>query len=73
MLPGKTSRKLPSIANLIGERGEMAKQPLPVSLSGSQRSALGNRYNEACFRLQLTSGIVITSEAKNLLFSYATA
>jgi hypothetical protein len=25
------SRKLASIANLIGERGEMAKQPLPDS------------------------------------------
>jgi hypothetical protein len=31
MLLKAGSRKLLSIANLIGERGEMAKQPLPVS------------------------------------------
>jgi hypothetical protein len=30
MLAVVSSRKLLSIANLIGERGEMAKQPLPI-------------------------------------------
>jgi hypothetical protein len=36
--PG-ASDKLSSIANLIGERGEMAKQPLPVFFGGQLLSA----------------------------------
>jgi len=36
MLGGASSRKLRSIANLIGERGEMAKQPLPRFFVGGQ-------------------------------------
>ena len=34
MLKGRHSRNLTSIANLIGERGEMAKQPLPRFILG---------------------------------------
>jgi hypothetical protein len=34
MLEFGGSRKLPLIANLIGERGEMAKQPLPPIFFG---------------------------------------
>ena len=31
------SRKLTAIANLIGERGEMAKQPLPIFICPRRR------------------------------------
>ena len=39
MLADASSRKLRSIANLIGERGEMAKQPLPRFFSFELRAS----------------------------------
>jgi hypothetical protein len=67
------SHTLASIANLIGESGEMAKQPLPQFISDSWRSPVSSRQLPVRTRQSFHSfctflKIVITGEARDLLF-----